>query len=121
MEPEQVHDAVEDLFDIESEVDTAAAEIKDETSTVGSALTGSNFAVGEALTSAGTWWHGMRAGGFGRRLGNMGEYLATCAETAVEIDEYNADDFRRHADLVRYADRPNAQVEAYPSNPRGGL
>ncbi|GAB3647747.1 hypothetical protein [Glycomyces tarimensis] len=121
MEPDRVHSAVEDLFDIEAEVDSASSAIKDETETVGSGLAGGNFAVGAALTSAGGWWHGLRAGGFGRRLGNMGEYLATCAEEAVEIDEYNADAFREYADLDRYADRPNAQVADYPARPNGGL
>lgn len=111
LDPDQVHAAVEDLFDIEAEVDTASSAIKEESTTVGSALTGDGFATGAALNAAASWWHGSRAGGFGRRLGNMGEYLATCAEKAVEIDDFNADEFRSHADFDRYGDRPNAQVE----------
>ncbi len=121
LDPDQVHAAVEDLFDIEAEVDTAAAAIKEESAAAASGLSSSGLATGDALDAAASWGHGMRAGGFGRRLGNMGEYLATCAEEAVEIDEYSAEDFRAHADFDRYGDRPNAQV-ATPANPgHGGL
>ncbi|MCH7232509.1 hypothetical protein L0U85_16845 [Glycomyces sp. L485] len=114
MEPDEVHKSVEVLFDIESAVDRETASIAEETAPVAETLSAAGTAFGPALGEAAEWWKLHRAGGFTRLAGTTGEYLATCAEEAVEVDDYNAGAFASHADHDRYPDRANATASARP-------
>lgn len=105
MDPDEVHEAVEKLFEIETEAQIAADGLNDETDTAATTLAEKNLSLGPALKNANRWWHLDRAKGFTLRVGNLGEYLAVCAEEAVEIDAFNAADFAQYADLDRYPDR----------------
>jgi hypothetical protein len=114
MTPEKVHEAVEVLFSIEAEVDTITNGLRTETDTVASTFTSANCANGDALTTASDFWCVQRVIGFTGLVGNLGEYLAVCAESAVEIDDYNAHDFATLADLDRYPDRAAENASARP-------
>lgn len=114
MEPDEVHNAVEVLFSIEAEADGEAAAVCDETQTVISGSTVSGTGFGTALGEAAEWWGLHRAGGFARLVGGTGEYLATCVEEAVEIDDYNAGKFAGFADHDRYPHRANENASARP-------
>ncbi len=114
MEPEQVHQAVEVLFAVEAEVDRLTAGLRTECESVAMALTEGQCAIGEALATASGFWCDQRALGFTGLVGNLGEYLAVCAEEAVEIDDYNAHDFASLADLDRYPGRAAENASARP-------
>ena len=114
MEPEQVHEAVEALFAVESEVDRISGELHTECESTATALTTSQCSIGEALTTAANFWRYQRALGFTGLVGNLGEYLAVCAEEAVEIDDFNASDFATYADLDRYPGRDSTNASARP-------
>lgn len=114
MDPDEVHSAVAVLFEVEAEVDGQTVTVTDETAEVAGNLKDANAALGPALAEAGEWWRIFRAGGFTGLVGNTGEYLATCAEEAVEIDDYNAGKFASFADHDRYPDRANANATARP-------
>lgn len=114
MDPDEVHNAVEKLFEIEAEAQTAVDGLKDETETAATTLAEKNLECGAALKDAAGWWHLDRAGGFTNLVGNLGEYLAVCAEEAVEIDEFNAASFAQHADLDRYPGRNAANSSMRP-------
>lgn len=114
LEPDQVHKSVEVLFDIESTVDRQTKAVCEESATVATVLEAAGAALGPALAEATEWWRIHRAGGFTGRCGNTGEYLATCAEQAVEVDEYNAGAFAAHADLDRYPGRNSQHASARP-------
>ena len=114
MEPEEVHKSVEVLFEVESEVDSLTVTLIEDTSELAQQLKDSDTALGSALAEAAEWWKLFRAGGFSRLSGNTGEYLAVCAEEAVEIDEYNAGDFASLADHDRYPGRANENASARP-------
>ena len=114
MEPEQVHLAVEALFAIEAEIDRLSDELHTECESTATALTAGQCAIGDALQTASGFWRHQRALGFTGLVGNLGEYLAVCAEEAVEIDEFNAADFTTYADLDRYPGREAASASARP-------
>ncbi|THV42423.1 hypothetical protein [Glycomyces buryatensis] len=114
MEPDSVHRAVEVLFDVEGEVDRQTLTVADQTAEAAETLKSANTALGAALAETGEWWKIHRAGGFTSLVGNTGEYLATCAEEAVEVDEYNAGAFASFADSDRYPGRDNANASSRP-------
>jgi hypothetical protein len=114
MDPDEVHNAVEVLFDIESTVEQATSRICEESTVVTENFKQHGTALGPALEAAVEWWKVYRAGGFERLVGNCGEYLATCAEEAVEIDEYNAGRFASYADHDRYPGRDSEHASARP-------
>lgn len=114
MSPDKVHEAVEVLFGIEAEVDTITAGLRTETESVASTFSSANCAIGDALTTASDFWCVQRILGFTGLVGNLGEYLAVCAEEAVEIDDYNAHDFATLADLDRYHGRAAENASARP-------
>ncbi len=114
MEPEQVHQAVEALFAVEAEVDRLTGELGTECESTATALTDGQCAIGEALETASGFWCHQRALGFTGLVGNLGEYLAVCAEEAVEIDDFTAADFAAYADLDRYPGREAANASARP-------
>lgn len=114
MDPDEVHSAVAVLFEVESEVDGQTAALADETAEVAGSLKDANTALGPALAEAGEWWRLFRAGGFTALVGNTGEYLATCAEEAVELDDYNAGKFASFADHDLYPGRANENASARP-------
>ncbi|GAB3236682.1 hypothetical protein GCM10027447_35190 [Glycomyces halotolerans] len=114
MEPEQVHQAVEALFAVEAEVDRAGTTLAEACDTAAGPLTSGKAAIGPALSAASAWWRDYRVRGFADRVGNLGEYLAVCAEKAVEIDEFNAGDFAQYANLDRYPGREAANASARP-------
>jgi len=114
MEPEEVHKSVEILFDVEAEVDAQTATLIDTTTELAQQLKDSDTALGPALAEAADWWQLFRAGGFSDLCGNTGEYLAVCAEEAVEVDDYNAGDFASLADHDRYPGRANENASARP-------
>lgn len=114
MEPDEVHKSVEILFDVESEVDAQTVTLIESTTELAQQLKDSDTALGPALAEAAEWWQLFRAGGFSRLCGNTGEYLAVCAEEAVEVDEYNAGDFASLADHDRYPGRANENASARP-------
>lgn len=114
MEPDEVHNAVEVLFDVEAAVSQATGDIGEECASVTGELKGLGAALGPSLEAAVSWWATHRAGGFTGLVGNCGEYLATCAEEAVEIDQYNAGKFASFADHERYPGRSNEHASARP-------
>ncbi|MCD0444382.1 hypothetical protein LO763_12185 [Glycomyces sp. A-F 0318] len=114
MEPDEVHKSVEILFDVESEVDSRTATLIDSTTELAQQLKDSDTALGPALAEAAEWWQLRRAGGFTGLCGNTGEYLAVCAEEAVEVDDYNAGDFASLADHDRYPGRANENASSRP-------
>lgn len=114
MEPDQVHEAVGLLFGIETEVDTITNGLRAETESVASTLSSANCAIGDALATASDFWCVQRVIGFTGLVGNLGEYLAVCAEEAVEIDDFNAHDFATLADLDRYPGRAAESASARP-------
>lgn len=114
MAPEQVHEAVEALFGVENEVDTLTSGLRTETESVASVLGSANCAIGDALKTASDFWCVQRVLGFTGLVGNLGEYLAVCAEQAVEIDDFTAHDFATLADLDRYPGRDAANASARP-------
>jgi len=114
MEPEEVHKSVEVLFEVESEVDEATVALTDITTELAQQLKDSDTALGPALAEAAEWWQLQRSSGFTRLCGNTGEYLAVCAEEAVEVDDYNAGDFASLADHARYPGRANENASARP-------
>lgn len=112
MSPDKVHEAVEALFGIEAEVDTMTAGLRTETESVAFTFSSANCAIGEALMTASDFWCVQRILGFTGLVGNLGEYLAVCAEEAVEIDDYTAYDFAALADLDRYPGRAAQNASA---------
>jgi hypothetical protein len=114
LDPEEVHKSVEILFDVESEVDAQTATLVDSTCALAQQLKDADTALGPALAEAAEWWQLFRAGGFSGLCGNTGEYLAVCAEEAIEVDEYNAGDFASLADHDRYPGRANENATARP-------
>lgn len=116
MEPEEVHKSVEILFDVESEVDARTSTLIDSTTELAQQLKDSDTALGPALAEAAEWWQLFRAEGFSGLCGNTGEYLAVCAEEAVEVDEFNAGDFASLADHDRYPGRANENVGPLPND-----
>ncbi|MDA1360534.1 hypothetical protein O1R50_12930 [Glycomyces luteolus] len=113
MDPDEVRKSVEILFEIESEVDEQASAIATSNAETAGPLKEAETALGPALEAAGEWWQGERAFGFGSLLGNTGEYLAVCAEEAVEVDDYNAGTFASVAGDL-YPERANANADARP-------
>jgi hypothetical protein len=105
MDPDEVHRSVAVLFEVEEEVDRRTAAMADANAEAAGPLKDAGTALGPALEAAGEWWRTDRAGGFTGLVGDTGEYLAVCAEQAVEIDDYNAGDFAALADLDRYPGR----------------
>ncbi|MCC3764611.1 hypothetical protein K3N28_16250 [Glycomyces sp. TRM65418] len=114
MEPEEVHQSVAILFDVESEVDAQTVTLIDGTAELAQQLKDAGTALGPALAEAAEWWRLSRAGGFSRLCGTTGEYLAVCAEEAVEVDEYNAGDFASLAGHDRYPGRAGEHASARP-------
>lgn len=114
MAPEEVHKSVEILFEVEAEVDERTLTLFGTTREVADHLADSDTALGPALADAVEWWKQQRAGGFTRLCGNTGEYLAVCAEEAVEVDDYTAGDFASLADHDRYPGRANENASARP-------
>ncbi len=114
MDPEEVHNAVAVLFEVEAEVEGQTVAVADATAEVAGNLKDANAALGAALDEAGEWWKVFRAGGFTGLVGNTGEYLATCAEEAVEIDDYNAGKFASFADHDLYPGRASENASARP-------
>ncbi|WP_026923276.1 hypothetical protein [Glycomyces arizonensis] len=114
MDPGEVHKSVETLFDVESEVEAQTGTLAEATGSLAQGLTDSSAALGPALAEAADWWKTLRAGGFAGLCGNTGEYLAVCAEEAVEVDDYNAGDFASYADHDRYPGRDNEHASARP-------
>lgn len=114
MDPGEVHKSVETLFDVESEVDTRTGTLVESTASLAQGLTDAGTALGPALAEAAGWWKTLRAGGFTGLCGNTGEYLAVCAEEAVEVDDYNAGDFASYADHDRYPGRADEHASARP-------
>lgn len=112
MDPDEVHKSVEILFEIEAEVDRQTATIATTNAETAGPLKEAETALGPALEAAGEWWRIHRAGGFCGLIGNTGEYLAVCAEEAVEVDDYTAGDFASLADHDRYPGRANANASA---------
>lgn len=113
MDPDEVHKSVEILFEIEAEVDRATAAVADANTAASGPLTAAGTALGPALEAAGEWWKVQRAGGFCGLVGNTGEYLAACAQEAVEVDDYNSGTFASLAGEL-YPDRPNANASSRP-------
>ncbi|WP_112133670.1 hypothetical protein [Glycomyces dulcitolivorans] len=114
MEPDEVHRSVEILFDVEAEVNRQTTELVQATTETAQTLADSDMAIGAALAEAAEWWNADRAGGFTSLCGNTGEYLAVCAEDAVEVDDYTAGDFASLADHDRYPGRANENASARP-------
>jgi hypothetical protein len=85
LDPDEVHRAVEDLFDIESEVDTASAAIKEESAAVASGLSSSGLATGDAPDHFDA---NVIDGGDG---GHM-SYFGSGTETVAELGELVAED-----------------------------
>lgn len=113
MDPEEVHKSVEILFEIEAEVARASAAMTEANTAAAGPLTTAGTALGPALEAAGEWWKAQRSGGFCGLVGNTGEYLAACAQEAVEVDDYNSGTFASLAGEL-YPDRPNANASARP-------
>ncbi|MCD0444826.1 hypothetical protein LO763_14505 [Glycomyces sp. A-F 0318] len=105
MDPDEVHRSVEVLFAIEAEARSQATAMAEANARACGPLKDAGTALGPALEAAGEWWRTQRAGGFARLLGNTGEYLAVCAEEAVEVDEFTAGTFAALADTDRYPGR----------------
>ncbi|SDD97079.1 hypothetical protein [Glycomyces harbinensis] len=105
MDPDEVHKSVEVLFEIEEEVGRRTGEMTAANAEAAGPLKDAGTALGPALEAAGRWWGTDRAGGFTGLVGDTGEYLAVCAEQAVEIDDYSAADFASLADSGRYPGR----------------
>lgn len=114
MEPDEVHRSVEILFEVEAEVDSQTTTLIDSTGELAEQLKESDTALGPALAEAAAWWQTHRAGGFAGLCGNTGEYLAVCAEEAVEVDDYNAGSFASLADHDRYPGRANENASSRP-------
>ncbi|GAA1676889.1 hypothetical protein GCM10009830_24580 [Glycomyces endophyticus] len=114
MTPEKVHEAVEVLFGIEAEIDTLTGGLRTETDSAATTFAAANCAIGDALTTASDFWCVQRVLGFTGLVGNLGEYLAVCAEQAVEIDDFTAHDFATLADLDRYPGRAAENASARP-------
>lgn len=114
LSPDEVHKSVETLFDVESEVEDQTGTLVEDTVDTARVLTDAGMALGSALSDAAEWWRIHRAGGFTGLCGNAGEYLAVCAEEAVEVDEYNAGDFATLADHDRYPGRANENASSRP-------
>ncbi|GAB3650245.1 hypothetical protein [Glycomyces tarimensis] len=114
MEPDKVHDAVAALFGVEEAIRTASDALEGECGATTETLIAGQCAIGEALAGAADFWCGVQAAGIAGLVGNLGEYLATCAEQAVEIDDYNAADFASYADHDRYPDRASQNASARP-------
>ncbi|WP_112136416.1 hypothetical protein [Glycomyces dulcitolivorans] len=114
MAPEKVHEAVEVLFGVEAEVDNLTTGIQTDTEGVASVLADAQCAIGEALKTASDFWCVQRTMGFTGLVGNLGEYLAVCAEQAVEIDDFTAHDFATLADHDRYPGRAAENASARP-------
>jgi len=114
MDPEEVHKSVEILFEIEEEVDRRTTTMVEANTETAAPLKEAGTALGPALAEAGEWWRVNRAGGFCGLVGDTGEYLAVCAEEAVEVDDYNAGTFASVADLDRYPGRDSANTSARP-------
>ncbi|MEU5872434.1 hypothetical protein AB0A73_12860 [Glycomyces sp. NPDC047369] len=112
--PDEVHKSVEILFDVEAEVQRQTADLVDGTADTAQSLADADLAIGAALAEAAAWWKADRAGGFTALCGNTGEYLAVCAESAVEVDDYNAGDFASLADHDRYPGRANEHASSRP-------
>ena len=114
MEPDEVHKSVEILFEVESEVDSRTTTLVDSIGELAERLKEADTALGPALAEAAEWWQMHRAGGFTGLCGNTGEYLAVCAEEAVEVDDYNAGDFASLADHDRYPGRASEHASSRP-------
>lgn len=113
MEPDEVRKSVDVLFEVEAEVTDEAATLAQANADACGPLKAANTALGPALEAAGEWWKAQRAGGFARLCGNTGEYLAVCAEEAVEVDDFNAGTFASIAG-DRYPGRAHADASARP-------
>lgn len=113
MDPDEVRKSVDILFEIEAEADTQATAMATANTEAAAPLKDAATALGPALEAAGEWWRIHRAGGFSGLLGNTGEYLAVCAEEAVEVDDYNAGTFASVAGDL-YPERPNATASSRP-------
>ncbi|MFC3493574.1 hypothetical protein [Glycomyces rhizosphaerae] len=113
MDPDEVRKSVEILFEIEAEVDLQATNMATANTEAAGPLNDADTALGPALEAAGEWWQGRRASGFCSLLGNTGEYLAVCAEEAVEVDDYNAGTFASVAGDL-YPERANANANTRP-------
>ncbi|GAB3650138.1 hypothetical protein [Glycomyces tarimensis] len=114
MEPDKIHEAVAALFGVEEAIRAAGDGLGLECGTTAEALIAGQCAIGEALAGAADFWCGVQAAGIAGLVGNLGEYLATCAEQAVEIDEYNAADFASYADHDLYPGRASESASARP-------
>jgi len=114
VDPDEVHKSVEILFEIEDEVRRQTAAVAEANAETAGPLKDAATALGPALEAAGEWWRIHRAGGFCGLVANTGEYLAVCAEEAVEVDDYTAGDFASKADLDRYPGRASANATSRP-------
>ncbi|HEX2143250.1 MAG TPA: hypothetical protein VHG10_01960 [Glycomyces sp.] len=113
MDPDEVRKSVEVLFEIEGEVRQHAESMAAQNAESAGPLKDAGTALGPALEEAGEWWRIHRAGGFCGLVGNTGEYLAVCAEEAVEVDDYHSGVFASIAGDL-YPDRSNANASARP-------
>lgn len=113
LDPDEVHKSVAVLFEIEADVQSQTASMVASNADAAAPLTGASTALGPALEAAGEWWKIHRAGGFTGLLGNTGEYLAVCAQEAVEVDDFNAGTFASVAGDM-YPDRANATASSRP-------
>lgn len=113
MDPDEVRKSVDILFEIEAEADTQATAMATANTEAAAPLKDAATALGPALEAAGEWWRIHRAGGFSGLLGNTGEYLAVCAEEAVEVDDYNAGTFASVAGDL-YPERPGVTASSRP-------
>ncbi|MEU6857930.1 hypothetical protein AB0B28_03495 [Glycomyces sp. NPDC046736] len=113
LDPDEVHKSVAVLFEIEADVKSQTDSMVASNADAAAPLTAASTALGPALEAAGEWWKIHRAGGFTGLLGNTGEYLAVCAQEAVEVDDFNAGTFASVAGDI-YPDRANATASSRP-------
>ncbi|GAA2269190.1 hypothetical protein GCM10009853_023350 [Glycomyces scopariae] len=114
MNPDEVHKTVEILFEVEEEVGSRTTALIDQTGELARQLAATDMALGSALAEAAEWWRMQRAGGFTGLCGNTGEYLAVCAEEAVEVDDYTSGDLAALADHGRYPGRASEHASSRP-------
>lgn len=113
MDPEEVRKSVAVLFEVEEEVRRQAEAMASRNTEAAGPLKDAGTAIGPALEAAGEWWKAHRAGGFCGLVGDTGEYLAVCAEEAVEVDDYNGGVFASVAGDL-YPGRADASASARP-------
>ncbi|QSB05428.1 hypothetical protein [Natronoglycomyces albus] len=102
VDPEQLRIAAEELFDLEQQMERECSSLVSDGYPVENAASRLGLSLGNQLGITAAHWRQVRMRGSRNRVVNIGQFLATHAETSIDIDEFSASEFRQFADSDRF-------------------